>query len=58
MIPSRISGWPNTALSDGDPVVAGQRQLAATAEGVAAHGGDHEPGEGGDRIERDVERPP
>ena len=27
-----------------DPVVAGQRQLAAAAERVAGHGGDHHPG--------------
>ena len=39
----------------GDAVVAGQRQLAAAAEGVAADGGDDEAGDGGDGVERVVE---
>ena len=34
----------------GDPIVARQRQLAATAERVAADGGDHEAVEGGDGV--------
>ena len=39
----------------GDAVVARQRQLAPAAEGVAADGGDHEPGIVGDGVERGVE---
>ena len=39
----------------GDAVVARQRQLAATAEGIAADGGDHEPVEGGDGVVGGVE---
>ena len=35
-------------LLRGDPVVAGQRQLAAATERVAAHRGDHEPRDRGD----------
>ena len=39
-----------------DAEVARQRQLAPAAEGVAADGGDHEPGDGGDGVEGVVER--
>jgi hypothetical protein len=36
MIPSLISGWPNSA----EPHVAGHRELAAAAEGEAVDRGD------------------
>ena len=39
----------------GDAVVARQRQLASSAEGVAADRGDDEPRDLGDGIERGVE---
>ena len=55
MMPSRISGWPNTARSTGDAVVAGQRQLAAAAERVARDRGDDEPRDGRHGVERAVE---
>ena len=51
-------GLPEHRPLAGDPVVARQRQLAATAERVAADGGDDETGDGGDRVERLVEATP
>ena len=42
----------------GDAVVAGQRQLAAAAEGVAADRGDDEPRDRGHGVEGAVERRP
>ena len=47
---------PEHGAFAGDAVVARQRQLAATAEGVAADGGDHEAVEGGDGVVRGMER--
>ena len=49
-------GLAEHGLSPSDAVVAGERQLAAAAEGVAADGGDHEPRDRGDGVERAVER--
>ena len=40
MMPSRISGWPNRARCRRDAEVAGERQLAAAAQRVAADRGD------------------
>ena len=53
--PEQDLGLTEHGPRSGDAVVAGQRQLAAAAEGVAADGGDDEPGDGGDGVERVVE---
>ena len=47
---------PEHGAFAGDAIVARQRQLAATAERVAADGGDHEAVEGGDGVVRGMER--
>ena len=39
--PTMISGWPNSAVSEATTRSQHQRQLAAAAERVAGHGGDH-----------------
>ena len=53
--PEQDLGLAEHGPRPGDAVVAGQGQLAAAAEGVAADGGDDEPGDGGDGVERVVE---
>ena len=55
MMPSRISGWPNTARSAGDAIVAREGQLAAASEGVPGDGSDDEARDRRHRVERVVD---
>jgi len=45
----------NDLVGETDPIVASEGEFATATEGVSAHRADHEPGNGGHRIERVVE---